>query len=187
MEFLLDFVFFDVCNKKENLLGLQYMLKEKLYNLLNAPFNYMLLTEAQMLNNLIVMQICRTYNQEQKLLRQPHKCPPHPPIQCCVNVWKEKIQPAFSNIDHGAGGRPTHFKMAKNVKSLIIFARDCCLILSTYLIATIYFQLKICNLWKVTSFSGYIAMHGQVLIRGVARIREGGSKNLDGARLQLFV
>jgi hypothetical protein len=25
----------------------------------------------------------------------------------------------------GAGGRPTYFKMAKNVKSLIIFARDC--------------------------------------------------------------
>jgi hypothetical protein len=48
--------------------------------------------------------------------------PPSPPIQCCVNDWKEKIQPTFSNIDHG--GRPTYFKMAKNVKSLIIFARD---------------------------------------------------------------
>jgi hypothetical protein len=26
-----------------------------------------------------------SYNQDQKLLRQPHKCPPHPQIQCCVN------------------------------------------------------------------------------------------------------
>ena len=50
---------------------------------------------------------------------------PSPPIQCCVNDWKEKIQPTFSNIDHGGRGRPTYFKMAKNVKSLIIFARDC--------------------------------------------------------------
>jgi hypothetical protein len=52
--------------------------------------------------------------------------PPSPPIQCCVDDWKEKIQPTFYNIDHGGrGGRPTYFKMAKNVKSLIIFARDC--------------------------------------------------------------
>jgi hypothetical protein len=52
--------------------------------------------------------------------------PPSPPIQCCVNDWKEKIQPTFSNIDHGGrGGGATYFKMAKNVKSLIIFARDC--------------------------------------------------------------
>jgi hypothetical protein len=30
--------------------------------------------------------------------------PPSPPIQCCVDVWKEKIQPDFSNIDHGGRG-----------------------------------------------------------------------------------
>jgi hypothetical protein len=46
--------------------------------------------------------------------------PPSTPIQCCVNDWKEKIN--FSNID--PGGRPTYFKMAKNMKRLIIFARD---------------------------------------------------------------
>jgi hypothetical protein len=51
--------------------------------------------------------------------------PPSSPIQCCVNEWKEKIQPTFSNIDHGEGGRMTYFKMAKNGKSLIIFAPDC--------------------------------------------------------------
>jgi hypothetical protein len=28
----------------------------------------------------IVQEYCYTYNQEQKLLRQPHKCPPHPQI-----------------------------------------------------------------------------------------------------------
>jgi hypothetical protein len=59
------------------------------------------------------------YNQEQKLLRQPHKCmPPLPPIERCVDAWKEKIQPTFSNIDHGGrveAGRTLN--MAKNVKS----------------------------------------------------------------------
>jgi hypothetical protein len=46
------------------------------------------------------------YNQEQKLLRQQHKCPPHPQFNV---VWvtelkREKIQPAYSNIDHGGRG-----------------------------------------------------------------------------------
>jgi hypothetical protein len=30
--------------------------------------------------------------------------PPSPPIKCCVDDWKEKIQPDFSNIDHGGRG-----------------------------------------------------------------------------------
>jgi hypothetical protein len=51
--------------------------------------------------------------------------PPSPLIQCYVDDWKEKIQPTFSNIDHGGRGERRTVKMAKNVKSLIIFARDC--------------------------------------------------------------
>jgi hypothetical protein len=50
--------------------------------------------------------------------------PPSPLIQCCVNDWNEKIQPTFSNIDHGGRRGAAYFKMAKNVKSLIIFAHD---------------------------------------------------------------
>jgi hypothetical protein len=38
---------------------------------------------------------------------------------------KRKFNPLFPTLNMGAGGRPTYFKMAKNVKSLIIFARDC--------------------------------------------------------------
>jgi hypothetical protein len=38
---------------------------------------------------------------------------------------KRKFNPLFPTLFMGAGGRPTYFKMAKNVKSLIIFARDC--------------------------------------------------------------
>jgi hypothetical protein len=38
---------------------------------------------------------------------------------------KRKLNPLFSTLIMVAGGRPTYFKMAKNVKSLIIFARDC--------------------------------------------------------------
>jgi hypothetical protein len=38
---------------------------------------------------------------------------------------KRKFNPLFPTLIMGAGGRPTYFKMAKNVKSLIIFARDC--------------------------------------------------------------
>jgi hypothetical protein len=38
---------------------------------------------------------------------------------------KRKFNPLFPTLIMGAGERPTYFKMAKNVKSLIIFARDC--------------------------------------------------------------
>jgi hypothetical protein len=39
---------------------------------------------------------------------------PSPPIQCCVNDGKEKIQPTFSNIDHGGRGKAdVYFKMWK--------------------------------------------------------------------------
>jgi hypothetical protein len=38
---------------------------------------------------------------------------------------KRKFNPLFPTLIMGAGGRQTYFKMAKNVKSLIIFARDC--------------------------------------------------------------
>jgi hypothetical protein len=38
---------------------------------------------------------------------------------------KRKFNPLFPTLIIGAGGRPTYPKMAKNVKSLIIFARDC--------------------------------------------------------------
>jgi hypothetical protein len=37
---------------------------------------------------------------------------------------KRKFNPLFPTLIMGAGGRP-YFKMAKNVKSLIIFASDC--------------------------------------------------------------
>jgi hypothetical protein len=37
---------------------------------------------------------------------------------------KRKVNPLFPTLIMGAGGRPTCFKMAKNVKSLIIFAHD---------------------------------------------------------------
>jgi hypothetical protein len=41
----------------------------------------------------------------------------------------------------GAGGRPTYFKMAKNVKSLIIFARDCrAEIIRACVVVTIYYR-----------------------------------------------
>jgi hypothetical protein len=36
-----------------------------------------------------------------------------------------KFDPLFPTLIMGAGGRPMYFKMAKNVKILIIFARDC--------------------------------------------------------------
>ena len=65
------------------------------------------------------------YNQEQKLSRQPHKCPPHPQFNVVWMTEKRKFNPLFPTLIMGAGGRPTYFKMAKNVKSLIIFARDC--------------------------------------------------------------
>jgi hypothetical protein len=38
---------------------------------------------------------------------------------------KRKFNPLFPTLIMGAGRRPTYFKMAKNVKSLIIFARHC--------------------------------------------------------------
>jgi hypothetical protein len=38
---------------------------------------------------------------------------------------KRKFNTLFPTLILGAGGRPTYFKMGKNVKSLIIFARDC--------------------------------------------------------------
>jgi hypothetical protein len=37
---------------------------------------------------------------------------------------KRKFNPLFLTLIMGAGGRPTYFKMVKNVKILIIFARD---------------------------------------------------------------
>jgi hypothetical protein len=37
---------------------------------------------------------------------------------------KRKFNPLFPTLIMGAVGRPMYFKMAKNVKSLIIFARD---------------------------------------------------------------
>jgi hypothetical protein len=40
-------------------------------------------------------------------------------------IEKRKFNPLFPTLIMGAGGRPTYFKMAKNVKSRIIFARDC--------------------------------------------------------------
>jgi hypothetical protein len=73
--------------------------------------------------------------------------PPSPPIQCCVDDWKEKIQHAFSNIDHGGRGpgRSTYFKMAKNVKSLIIFAPDCrepCILNCTFALIQEYLRVN---------------------------------------------
>jgi hypothetical protein len=65
-----------------------------------------------------------SYNQKQKLLRQPHKCPPHPQFNVVWMTEKRKFNPLFPTLIMGAGGRPKYFKMAKNVKSLIIFARD---------------------------------------------------------------
>jgi hypothetical protein len=39
---------------------------------------------------------------------------------------KRKFNPLFPTyIDHGGRGEADDFKMAKNVKSLVIFARDC--------------------------------------------------------------
>jgi hypothetical protein len=64
-------------------------------------------------------------NQEQKLSRQPHKCPPHHQFNVVWMSEKRKFNPLFPTLIMGAGGRPTYFKIAKNVKSLIIFARDC--------------------------------------------------------------
>ena len=72
-------------------------------------------------------------NQEQKLLRQPHKCPPHPQFNVVSMTEKRKFNPLFPTLIMGAGGRPTYFKMAKNVKSLIIFARDCRLSIFIYI------------------------------------------------------
>jgi hypothetical protein len=40
-------------------------------------------------------------------------------------IEKRKFNPLFPTLIMGAGRRPTYFKMAKNVKRLIIFARDC--------------------------------------------------------------
>jgi hypothetical protein len=40
-------------------------------------------------------------------------------------IEKRKFNPLFPTLIMGEGGRPTYFKMAKNVKILIIFARDC--------------------------------------------------------------
>jgi hypothetical protein len=65
------------------------------------------------------------YNQEQKLLRQPHKHAPHPQFNVVWMTEKRKFNPLFPTLIMGAGGRPTYFKTAKNVKSLIIFARYC--------------------------------------------------------------
>jgi hypothetical protein len=63
----------------------------------------------------------RSYNQEQKLLRQPHKCP-LPQFNVVWMTEKRKFNPLFPTLIMGAGGRPTYFKMAENTKSLIIFA-----------------------------------------------------------------
>jgi hypothetical protein len=71
------------------------------------------------------LYFCTRLNQEQKLLRQPHKCPPHPQFNVVWMTEKRKFNPIFPTLIMGAGGRPTYFKMAKNVKNLIIFARDC--------------------------------------------------------------
>jgi hypothetical protein len=38
---------------------------------------------------------------------------------------KRKFNPISPTLIMGGGGRPTYLKMAKNVKSLIIFAPDC--------------------------------------------------------------
>jgi hypothetical protein len=57
--------------------------------------------------------------------RQPHKFPPHPQFNVVWMTEKRKFNPLFPTLIMRAGGRPTYFKMAKNVKSLIIFARDC--------------------------------------------------------------
>jgi hypothetical protein len=46
--------------------------------------------------------------------------PPHPQFNVVWMTKKRKFNPLFPTLIMGAGGRPTYFKMAKNVKSLII-------------------------------------------------------------------
>jgi hypothetical protein len=49
--------------------------------------------------------------------------PSHPQFNVVWMTEKRKFNPLFPTLIMGAGGRPTYYKMAKNVKSLIIFAR----------------------------------------------------------------
>jgi hypothetical protein len=62
---------------------------------------------------LVLIFVNQSYNQEQKLLRQPHKCPPHPQFNVVQMTEKRKFKQFFPTLIMGAGGRPTYFKMAK--------------------------------------------------------------------------
>ena len=70
-----------------------------------------------------------TYNQEQKLLRQPHKCmPPSPNWMLCECLKRGNSTHFFQHWSWGQGGGRTHFiiwsKTWKFFKK-IIFPRDC--------------------------------------------------------------
>jgi hypothetical protein len=53
------------------------------------------------------------YNQEQKLLRQPHKCPPHPQFNVVWMTEKRKFNQLFPTLIMGQGGGRRNFKWPK--------------------------------------------------------------------------
>ena len=63
------------------------------------------------------------YNQEQKLLRQPHKCPPQPQFNVVWMTEKRKFNPLFPTLIMGAGGGRRTLKWPKTWKvSLFLHA-----------------------------------------------------------------
>jgi hypothetical protein len=82
---------------------------------------YFFLKLSKCLNPRLKCSISVAYNQERKLLRQPHKCPPHPQFNVVWMTEKRKFNPLFPTLIMGAGRRTLKWPKMRKV-SLFLHA-----------------------------------------------------------------